>query len=173
MGTEKYATTFGGSEYLPGSQEYQDGIRLGAFLASRGYIVKNGGYYGLMEAVAIGVANANGRSIGVLNGQFEPKPPNKYVTEVIRENDLFDRLRTLIKDSELFLFQHGSIGTLEELMSVWCLRYTLHLNGVRICLIGSEWKHLLTGLRMLSIKKEEFDHLELFDSLEHFFSQFE
>src|SRR5438045_1958933 len=101
MPTEKYATTFGGSEYPAGSKEYQEGVQLGAFLSSKGYIVKNGGYYGLMEAVAKGVSGNNGRTIGVLNGQFGSKPPNKYLTEVIKESDLFDRLRTLIKGSEL------------------------------------------------------------------------
>lgn len=173
MQTERYATTFGGSEYLPGSHEYREGERLGQFLAATGFTVKNGGYYGLMEAVTKGVFESNGKTIGVLNGQFGSKAPNKYLTTTIKEPDLFDRLRTLISGSELFIFQHGSIGTLEELMSVWCLKYTLHLDRARICLIGSDWKHLLAGLQMLNIKKEEFLHLELFENIEQFIERFE
>ncbi|MBU0458608.1 hypothetical protein KKF03_04130 [Patescibacteria group bacterium] len=64
---EKFATTFGGSGYTPDSIQYQDGIRLGTFLAEQGYTVKCGGYYGLMEAVSQGVHEAGGQIRGITN----------------------------------------------------------------------------------------------------------
>ena len=71
---QKVATVFGGSELGPETNEYQSGIKLGKFLAAQGYIVKCGGYYGLMEATAKGVAKAGGTCIGITNASFDPKP---------------------------------------------------------------------------------------------------
>lgn len=93
---EKFATTFGGSGYTPASPQYQDGIRLGRFLAQEGYAVKCGGYYGLMEAVAHGVRQGGGRILGITNGSFDPKNANDFISEEWKQKDLFDRLRQLI-----------------------------------------------------------------------------
>ncbi|EDX73655.1 hypothetical protein MC7420_6703 [Coleofasciculus chthonoplastes PCC 7420] len=165
---KKYATTFGGSEFTVDDPVYQDGIKLGKYLASKGYTVKNGGYYGLMEAVSKGVVESGGQCIGITNASFDPKPANQFITEEIKAKDLFDRLRLLIQSSELFVIQNGSIGTVDELCVTWCLRYTLTMPSIRICLIGGFWSQVLYGLQNLAIKKEEFDILEVYKDIEDF-----
>jgi uncharacterized protein (TIGR00730 family) len=168
MEKTKYATTFGGSELDHSTQEYQDAIRLGEFLATKGYIVKCGGYYGLMEAVAKGVANKKGVCIGVTNASFDPKNPNQYISQEIKCNDLFDRLRELTKNSELFIVQYGSFGTLTELFIIWCLAYTYTIKGIDICLIGSEWNTLIESLYSFPIKRQEFQLIRVFNTLNDF-----
>ncbi|MFH1030553.1 MAG: LOG family protein [bacterium] len=170
---QKFATVFGGSEYEQSTIEYQDGIRLGHFLAKKGYIVKCGGYYGLMEAVSKGVKDVDGKCIGVTNGSFDPKPSNKYISEEIKSRDTFDRLRELIKESELFVVQKGSLGTLEELSTVWCLAYTKTIKNVRICLIGECWNETLRGLKLLPIKSKEFNYLIVYSTMDEFLATLE
>lgn len=165
---KRYATTFGGSEFRPNSEQYSEAERLGQLLANHGYVVKCGGYFGLMEAVCKGVASVGGRSIGITNSAFDPKPANTFISEERKKKDLFDRLRELINGSELFIFQEGGIGTLDELFSVWCLRYTLTVERIRICLIGSFWNKFLDGVKNMAVSQKEFKLLEVFETLDEF-----
>lgn len=168
---KKYATTFGGSEFGRDSPEYQEGIKLGMFLAGQGYTVKCGGYFGLMEAVASGVHTANGDCIGITNAAFDPKDANRFISDERKACDLFERLRWLTQDSELFVIQNGSLGTLVELMLVWCLRYTMTFPNVSICLIGECWDPAIAGLRHLAIKEEFFSYITVYRSVDHFIGE--
>ncbi|MDD3897101.1 MAG: LOG family protein [Candidatus Peribacteraceae bacterium] len=173
---EKYATTFGGSGYEPDTQQYQDGIRLGWFLAEEGYTVKCGGYYGLMEAVAQGVREAGGHILGVTNGSFDPKSANNFVSEERKQKDLFDRLRQLIQgeqESELFVAQEGSLGTMTEVFATWCLAYTQSLSKpVRLCLIGKSWSEVVASLQSLPITQKDYELVEMYGKMDEFFEQF-
>lgn len=168
MSPKKYATTFGGSEFGTDSPEYQDGIKLGMFLAQLGYTVKCGGYYGLMEAVAIGVKSTNGECIGITNSAFDPKTANRFVYSERKACDLFERLRWLIHDSELFVIQNGGIGTLVELSLVWCLKYVETKPNIKICLIGECWEPTIEGLKHLSIDEKYFSFVTVYQSIDHF-----
>ncbi len=171
MVSKKYATTFGGSEFTSGSPEYQDSYRIGMFLAQCGYTVKCGGYYGLMEAVSKGAKDAGGECIGITNASFDPKAANAFISSERKACDLFERLRWLIQDSELFVIQNGSFGTLVELMLVWCLKYTRTLPSISICLIGECWKPAVEGLRHLAIKEEFFSYITIYQSVDHFIEE--
>ncbi len=138
----RYATTFGSSTISPYDKEYQEAINIGKFLAKKGFIVKCGGYQGLMEAVSLGVKEAKGECIGITLKEFNkrrPKNPN-LSKEIIAEN-LFDRVKLLCQYSELFIVQKGSLGTLNELFFVWTLRYA-NLGNFKIAMIGKEWENL-------------------------------
>lgn len=165
---KKFATTFGGSEFIKDSKEYKEAIRLGEFLAHRGYTVKCGGYYGLMEAVAKGVQNASGECIGITNTSFDPKPANRFITAEVKAIDLFDRLRLLISESELFVVQVGSLGTLVEFSLVWCLKYVEILPNVEIFLIGRCWRPVIEGLKNLNIKAEFFSYIAVCETIDQF-----
>lgn len=171
--TEKFATTFGGSGYLPDSDQYRDGVRLGAFLAGHGYTVKCGGYYGLMEAVAEGVSSVNGRVLGITNATFDPKTANINIMEERKQADLFNRLRELIMDSELIVAQEGSLGTFAEVFTTWCLAYTNSLRyRIRLCLIGRSWTSVRQSLDAFPISKQDLKIAEVFETMEVFFQSF-
>lgn len=168
----KYASVFGGSELSRESPEYREAERLGEFLAQNDYVVKCGGYCGLMEAVSKGVKKAGGKCIGITNAAFDSKKCNGFISEERKSKDIFDRLRNLIDDSKLFIFQKGSLGTMEELCTVWCLAYTKTIVDVKICLIGEFWPDVIGGFRKMAIKSEEFNRLTVFLSMTDFVNNF-
>ena len=158
----KIATTFGASEVID-KELYNEGVELGKFLAQNGYIVKCGGYGGLMEAVSRGVREANGEVIGITLKDFdEIRPKNPYLTKKIQAKDLFERLKLLIEGSNLFIVQKGSIGTLNELFMVWALKYGLK-RDFRICLIGYEELKNCTF-----IPQQRFKEIEIYKDLDEF-----
>jgi hypothetical protein len=159
----KFATTFGGS-VVTDPALYREGVELGRALAKKGYVVKCGGYTGLMEAVSKGVAEAGGKVIGIGILPFEGRPENPYLTRKIVVGDIFERLRLLTQDSELFVVQRGSIGTLNELFMVWVLKYALN-RQCRIALIGEEYLSLRESPL---VPKERLGEIEIFENLDSF-----
>jgi len=111
----KYATFFGGAINDTSTIEYKESILLGEYLAQNGFIVKCGGYKGLMEAVSLGVHNKSGKVIGYTCKTFPSIIGNIYLSETIVCDDIFQRLKFLIEDSEIFIVQRGGLGTLSEL----------------------------------------------------------
>ncbi|WP_457561739.1 LOG family protein [Caminibacter pacificus] len=160
----KIATTFGASR-VEDPKLYEEGVELGKFLAERGYVVKCGGYGGLMEAVSLGVREAGGEVIGITLKYFdEIRPENTYLTKKIQTPDLFERLKKLIIGSEVFIAQTGSIGTLNEIFMVWALKYGLGLD-FRICLVGEVYQEFKT---CSFIPKERLSEIEIYKNLEEF-----
>jgi len=164
----KIATTFGGSEFELGSEQYIDAILLGELLAEMNFIVKNGGYYGLMEGVAKGVFNKKGEIIGITNAAFGSKSPNIFITRERKKKDIFSRTREMIQDSTIIIVQEGSIGTLFELFAIWDLLYTQTLRDIPIYLIGKTWKEKIESLKHWFIKDHLFDYLTIFDNFNAF-----
>lgn len=111
----KYTTFFGGAIDDITTPEYNDSILIGELLAKEGYIVKNGGYRGLMEAVSMGVKNFDGTVIGYTCKTFQSTVGNRFLSKTIICQDMYDRLRGLIEESEVFIIQKGGIGTISEL----------------------------------------------------------
>jgi len=111
---KKYATFFGGAINDRTTQQYSDSILIGELLAKNGYIVKSGGYRGLMEAVSKGAKESNGEVIGYTCLSIGPAKGNKYLTQTIPCDDIYSRLKKLVTDSDIFIVQRGGIGTLSE-----------------------------------------------------------
>ena len=118
-----------------------------------------------MEAVSLGVKDAGGHCVGITLAAFETKrPQNPHLGEKQVAADLFERVAALISGSELFVVQHGSLGTLNELFLVWTLKYAGLAEGIRIVLLGTRWRQL----EMLAplIQQEQLGLIERYDSLE-------
>ncbi len=136
----RVATTFGASQIEKDAKEYAEGIELGLLLSKKGFVVKCGGYGGLMEAVSVGVKRAAGECIGITLQAFEARrPPNPNLSHKIVAASLYERLQLLIEGSELFVAQKGSIGTLNEIFMVAALKYSGQKPDIRICLLGEEY----------------------------------
>lgn len=141
----KYATFFGGAINDTTTKEYSDSILIGELLSSNNYIVKNGGYRGLMEAVSKGVKNNDGYTIGFTCKTFGFTKGNEYLTQTVVCNDIYDRLRDLIKDSEVFIVQRGGIGTLSEM---FLLLDEIRKSEIKpiVYVFGEQWKKLFNNL---------------------------
>ncbi|WP_041353941.1 LOG family protein [Nitratiruptor sp. SB155-2] len=163
----KVATTFGASKADQDSYEYEEGIALGRFLTQQGFLVKCGGYGGLMEAVSKGVYEAGGTCIGIGLEAFDRyRPPNPYLSKKILAKTLYERLELLIEGSELFVAQRGSIGTLNEIFMVTALKYGGLKPDIRIVLLGTEYK------KMNCFDENFLENVEIYDTLAEFQKNF-
>ncbi|HEX3245302.1 MAG TPA: LOG family protein [Chloroflexota bacterium] len=141
----RIVTVFGASRVGPDSCEYQLGYELGLRLGEAGFSICNGGYDGTMEAVAKGIRERGGRSIGVLVESIEGRLHNPYIDEIERTEGLLYRLERLVTIGEAYLVLPGGIGTLLELALVWNLS-TVREHQKPIILLGQEWRHAIEGL---------------------------
>lgn len=148
------ATFFGGSQNITISKEYSDSILIGELLAEKGYIVKSGGYYGLMEAVSFGAFNKGCKNVeGYTCSKFKYYKGNNYLTHNIICSDIYERLKHLIEESDLFIVQKGGIGTLSELFLTLDIIRKLTIKP-RIILIGDFWFDIFNSLKVLIPENE-------------------
>lgn len=145
---KKYAALFGGSGNNTQSKEYIETIAIGSFLANLGYVVKNGGYGGMMEAVSKGAVSAGGTAIGITCKQVGEAEGNCYLSETIVTDTLYDRLRILMEDTSLFIVQRGGIGTLSEVfLALDIIRKEPITKRPKIYFIGAVWNHVISCLK--------------------------
>lgn len=161
----KIATFFGGAVNDTTTKEYSDSVRIGEILAEQGYLVRNGGYHGLMEAVSKGAASKNGLVIGFTCKSFGSTRGNAYLSSNIPCEDIFDRLRNLFRDSKVFIIQKGGVGTLTELFLCLDLIRKQKANSPKIILIGEFWKNILNALSAL-VPPHEIQLLQICTNIE-------
>jgi hypothetical protein len=110
-------------------------------------VVVNGGYGGVMEAASRGAREAGGRAVGVTTDAFASRGAgNRFLSEEVREPDLFARTRTLVRLSAGFVVLPGGAGTLAELAFLWALERAGHLGPRPVVLLGREWPGLMQAL---------------------------
>lgn len=161
MEGKKMAAVFGGGMKSPETKEYRETILIGNMLSKYGYDVKSGGYYGIMEAISIGVSESGGKSIGYTCKKFKSTKGNKFLSETIITDDIFERLRLLIENTDIFIVQRGSVGTLSELfLSLDVIRKMK--DKPRIILVGSFWGDIFGEMSIL-IGKDDIDTLSIVD----------
>ncbi|MEQ6125269.1 LOG family protein [Pseudotenacibaculum sp. MALMAid0570] len=103
----KRAALFGGSGNNRETKEYKETVEIGKLLHKHDYIVKNGGYGGMMEAVSKGITSEGGQAIGITCKQVGKEKGNSFLTDTIVTEKLFKRLQLLIEDTDLFIVQKG------------------------------------------------------------------
>lgn len=134
-----------------GTEWWAEAEKLGKLAAESGYSVITGGYCGSMEAVSEGARNVvdtlaaaaaeSGESssqekrpevIGiVVNGQFPDRAlsGNKFLTQCVDAPNFPRRVEILASQSRYFVILPGTLGTLQELSTVWTLSY-IHPSGL-------------------------------------------
>jgi hypothetical protein len=143
---EKYATFFGNGFEKEDSINYQETIKIGKLLAESGYFLKNGGYNGLMAAVSKGAKEAGGEVIGYTCQIFPSVNGNKYLTKTVITPNIFDRLFLLMDESEIFVIQIGSYGTLSEAFLLMDLIKASDIKPA-IFFMGDMWSDIFNVLR--------------------------
>lgn len=114
----KTVTVFGSAFPKPGEPEYEFAYKLGNLLGENGIDVCSGGYLGIMEAVSKGAVQAGAKAIGVTLNFFNYEH-NEFITDEIRTESLFDRIKVLMDIGDAFIILKGGTGTLLELAAVW------------------------------------------------------
>lgn len=150
----KHAVFFGGGMKNTESDEYRESILIGNLLADKGYLVKNGGYYGLMEAVSKGVSEKDGIVHGFTCKTFKSTKGNEYLSDTIVSDNIYSRLNLLCNDNDIIIAQKGGIGTLTEIcLSIdECRKMN---NPPKIYLIGNEWFNIFKSINLILSESEQ------------------
>ncbi len=167
---------FGSSRTPEGHPHYQLAYDLACRLASGGYTICSGGYWGIMDAATRGARDSGGEAVGVTLEYFSSKRggANPLLTREEPKQSLFQRLDTLLGISSAHVVLPGSIGTLAELFISWNL---LIAAGTKpLILLGDSWEPLIDFLvRNTEIRDEDRDRLffartaeEAFDRIREF-----
>ena len=141
-------TIFGGAKNDRTSKEYLETVEIGKMLAKHGYVVKSGGYGGMMEAVSKGAVENDGKAIGYTCAKFPSIKGNKYLSETYVSVDIYDRLRYLIEESNLFIVQRGGLGTLSELFLTLDIIRKKEIKP-QVLLIGDFWNEIIANISIL------------------------
>ncbi len=152
--TQKIATLFGGSMRDTETNEYKETVLIGNLLAKNRYLIKNGGYFGLMEAVSKGAREHNGVVIGYTCKSFPSIEGNSYLSDNQPCEDIYQRLKNLISHTDLFIVQKGGLGTLSEVALVLDITRKMK-SPPKIIVMGTVWKEIFTALIPIMSKKEQ------------------
>lgn len=163
----KYAALFGGSGNDRETKEYKETVLIGKLLHQYGYVVKNGGYGGMMEAVSKGVTSEGGKAIGITCRQVGTEKGNSFLTNTIVTQKLYERLQFLIDNTGLFIVQKGGIGTLSEVfLTLDIIRKNSKTSQPKMYFIGEFWNEIIDTLKTTIIPKHEHYLFSIVENVE-------
>jgi uncharacterized protein (TIGR00730 family) len=145
---KKFITVFGSYRAGEDDAEYKAAYELGYKIAQKGFILKNGGGSGIMEASRLGVEKGGGKVIGVVLSALKNERAGNTCEDIIECRDIYQRLKVLIEGSEAFIIFGGGTGTLAELALVLDLKNKGLISiGVPIICYGSFWEGVVDILK--------------------------
>jgi len=158
---------FGSSRIGAEADVYQDVFRLSKDIAMAGWDGITGGHQGMMAAFSEGMHAGGGHIRGITLARF-PTPPDHTLSEEIRARNFFERMGTMIEQSDAWLVLPGGLGTLAELAMTWDLLAIQVLEPRPLLLYGDMWQPIvdtLSGQLVLSAEKA-FENIRICNSHE-------
>ncbi len=135
-----YSVTFyGGAMVQPNSEAYGGVLQIASNFAERGWGVVSGGGPGIMEAALKGAQQSKGKAIAFkIDIAGEPSTLNPDLVLMFTQ---FSVRKYLLRQSDVFIFAPGGLGTLDELMEILTLIKTKKYPAKPIFLYDSKfWK---------------------------------
>jgi uncharacterized protein (TIGR00730 family) len=160
-----YTVTFyGGSMVKPEDKAYNGVAQIAATFAQKGWGVVSGGGPGIMEAALKGSQGANGKAIAFkIDLAGEPATTNP---DLILTFTQFSVRKYLLRQSDVFVFAPGGLGTLDELMELLTLMKTKKYPIKPIFLYDSEfWVGYIEWFKKILIEERKVvvaDFINLF-----------
>lgn len=126
MSLIKNIAFFGYAEAKPTDRLYQQAFAIAQLLASKGYIIVNGGGPGVMAAATKGAASAGGETLAISfypqsAPGFEGRYPKNITDKEIKTGNYVERMFKLLEHGDLYIFFKGGTGTFSEFATAWCL----------------------------------------------------
>lgn len=121
-----------------GERAYREAARsLGGALAEAGIrVVFGGGGTGLMGECASAALGAGGDVVGVtVQALLEAETPAVGLKRLVVADDVHDRKRIMIEESDCFVVLPGGAGTCDEFFEVWT-QWILGVSGRRTVLVN-------------------------------------
>ena len=147
---------FGGAWTAESEPDYADARGFGARMAREAVQVVCGGYGGVMEAVALGVGEEGGTSVGVaIRAWADRVTPNRWLTHRADAASLLARYPVIL-DADAWVAFPGGVGTLAEVALCWNLMQ-LSVPPRPLLVIGERWERLLEAFRRDLIVRDPAD----------------
>ncbi|KPA86127.1 ribosomal protein L32-like protein [Leptomonas pyrrhocoris] len=174
---------FGWSRTQPDTPQWQQAEDCGRLAAASGFTVFTGGYCGSMEAVSKGAREARDAAVPgspaasmevvgvVVSGLFPDRAleGNRYLTEMRDSTSMLNRIEQLTTHSRYFLILPGTMGTLQELVTIW-VQKVIHPGGLPrpvIVAFRDPWEQCCKGIaETLSIPPEQRTAIHFVDTPE-------
>jgi uncharacterized protein (TIGR00730 family) len=160
-----YSVTFyGGSMIQPEDKAYKGVFEIASAFGSKGWGVVSGGGPGIMEAALKGSQDVNGKAIAFkIDLAGEPATTNP---DLILTFTQFSVRKYLLRQSDVFVFAPGGLGTLDELMELLTLMKTKKYPVKPIFLYDSEfWMGYIDWFKKILIEERKVvlaDFINLF-----------
>ena len=163
---KKTITVFGSSRPAEGEEEYKTAYKLGYELAKNNFNICTGGYLGIMEASSKGATEAGGEAIGVTIKSWG-RAGNKYLTQEIRCNSLYERLNKLIDLGDAYVVLQGGTGTLLELAAVWEFSNREMIDHKPVVCHSLMWKEIVHVInKQMEYEGRSTELVKSFDTVE-------
>ncbi len=150
---KKCVTVFGSSIPKQGEVEYETAYKLGSIFAQAGFNVCSGGYQGIMDAVSKGCKENFGDALGVTLDIYN-STPSSYLSEELKCNSLFERLKNLIEFGDAYVVLNGGTGTLVELAFVWEYINKNMLDAKPFACHGILWNNIVQIMEAQILKEK-------------------
>ncbi len=142
----KVLTAFGSSRIMEDDARFLDVEGLSSKLAQQGWNGMVGGHQGMMAAFSRGIREGGGHVTGVTLEVF-PTPPNNTLSEEKRASHFFERMQTMIEDTNAYVVLPGGLGTLSEFAMAWDLLAIKILEPRPLVVYGECWLPLIDMMK--------------------------
>jgi len=167
---------FGSGTLSPQDSLYQQAEQLGKAIAEAGWIVLNGGYGGIMEAVSQGATAAGGTVIGVTTPWLKKRRPNPYLSRQITVPTYLQRLERLALSADAAVVFPGGSGTMLEIAALLTLTERRFLEQDLPLLFVSDfwqpWLQLLQDQGIISTIPPRTQFVKTIDPIIPFLQQY-
>jgi len=162
----KTVTIFGSSIPVFGEEQYEHAYQLGAMLGRKGISVCSGGNLGIMEAVSRGAVENGGSACGItLKNKYDNH--NKYLTEHICCDTLFERITRLIENADAYIVLQGGTGTLLELAAIWEFMNKDMIHTKPAACHGKMWEPVIKAMEFqITLEKRRTGLIKYFNKIE-------
>jgi uncharacterized protein (TIGR00730 family) len=145
-------TVFGSARTRPEKESYQQAVRFGAAMASKGWYVVTGAASGIMEAGHVGAGRDRSMGLNImLPFEQDANPVIAGDSKLVHMKYFFTRKLMFVKECDAVVCFPGGFGTLDEALEVLTLLQTGKRDMVPLLLMdaagGSFWKPLDAFIR--------------------------
>jgi len=161
-------TFYGGAKVEQGSQLYHNIFQLAQEFGRRGWGVITGGGPGIMSAALEGVRSGGGQAIAFRINI--PGEPSLTPTDVELNFNYFSVRKYMLRQSDIFIYAPGGLGTLDELMENLTLIKTQKYPAKPIFLYDKVfWEGCVEWFRDMLLERKliQEDFLNLFQIVDN------
>lgn len=172
MGFIKNIAFLGSSETKKGERLYDTAFKVAKLLASKGYVIVNGGGPGVMDASTQGAEKVNGETLSITfypqsASGFEGRYPKNITDREIKTGNYIERTFKLLEHGDVYIIFKGGTGTFSEFSMAWCLARLYYGIHKPFILYGKFWEEIIRYFKNnMYVRGEELKVFKIVDKEE-------